>query len=94
MVILINRFRTEGKIGLKEQTPIAIENNICINGFHFSLIAIINHIGDTIRCGHYTTILVSNGKHYTCNDELITFTSAMDSFESNTAYMVFYKLVS
>ena len=71
-----------------------IQNNICIDGFRFSLIAIINHIGDTIRFGHYTTVLVSNGKHYTCNDELITFTSAMDSFESNTAYMVFYKLVS
>ena len=91
MVILINRFSTEGQIGHKDQTLISIENNICINGFPFSLIAIIHHIGTTIRSGHYTATIVSNGKFYTCNDDRI---SVKDSFESEGAYMVFYKLVS
>ena len=94
VVILINKFRTEGGICQKDQTPISIENNICINGFPFLLLAIIEHHGITIRSGHYTATLVSNGKLYTCDDNLISSTSATDSFESKTAYMVFYKLVS
>ena len=55
VVILINKFRTEGGICQKDQTPISIENNICINGFPFLLLAIIHHHGITIRSGHYTT---------------------------------------
>ena len=94
VVILINRFRTDGGIGHKDQTPISIENNIYIKGFPFLLFAIIHHHGITIRSGHYTAELVSNGKLYTCDDNFVSSTSAMDSFESKTAYMVFYKLVS
>ena len=94
VVILINKFRTDGGIGHKDQSPISIENNIYIKGFPFLLFAIIHHHGITIRSGHYTAQLVSNGKLYTCNDNFVSSTSAMDSFESKTAYMVFYKLVS
>ena len=65
--------------------------NIGRNLVLFSLIAIIHHIGTTIRSGHYTATIVSNGKFYTCNDDRI---SVKDSFESEGAYMVFYKLVS
>ena len=79
---------------IKTKLPFLLKTTSTLKAFPFLLFAIIHHHGITIRSGHYTAEQVSNGKLYTCNDNFVSSTSAMDSFESKTAYMVFYKLVS
>ena len=77
---------------LKEKTKLLVENEMKINEHVFIVSAIIHHHGSTIRAGHYTTSIINQNILYTCNDSSVTSATLVNVLESDSAYLVFYKL--
>ena len=92
-IILVNRFSFENGMDFKEQNTLQVENEIGINTHKFTLCAIIHHHGPTLRSGHYTSSIISHNVLYTCNDNSVSSAPMVDVMESNTAYIVFYRLL-
>ena len=92
LVIIIKRFSFENGMDFKEKTKLLVENDIKINEHVFILSAIIHHHGSTIRAGHYTTSIINQNILYTCNDSSVTSAMLVNVMESDSAYLVFYKL--
>lgn len=50
----------------------SIPSKVTVNGQNFAVVGIVNHVGGkSIKSGHYTTLILRNGKWYECNDNTI-----------------------
>jgi ubiquitin C-terminal hydrolase len=60
----------------------------------YTLRSVVNHIGSSASCGHYTADAVKQGEWIRCNDDYVT--KIPDSYTvenvASTAYMVLYEL--
>ena len=92
LVVTVNRFSFDNGKDFKEKTKLLVENEIKINEHVFILSAIIHHHGPTLRAGHYTTSIINHNILYTCNDSSVTSAMLVNVMESDSAYLVFYKL--
>lgn len=88
LMVVINRFDYTTARN-KNNYSICLDREILIASYQYNLIACINHHGDTITSGHYTSNIFYTGSAYICND--LQIKPLNYSGPSNSVYMVFYK---
>ena len=64
LIVQLNRFTGQKK----NENLVRGIFSVRINNISFRLVAIINHLGDSPKEGHYQTFLEENGKWFLCDD--------------------------
>ncbi|XP_054286992.1 ubiquitin carboxyl-terminal hydrolase 36-like isoform X2 [Macrosteles quadrilineatus] len=61
---------------------------------NYRLVSLVNHIGPSTNCGHYTAVgLASSGQFYLFDDSLVRLVST-HSVSGNNTYIIMYELTS
>jgi ubiquitin C-terminal hydrolase len=99
LVIFISRFETFNSMLIKKKNLIEFPFTIDINSItdtseqktEYKLISVINHLGNDIETGHYTTFALcdKDNKWYSYNDNLVKQISSYNII-TNNAYLLFY----
>ena len=93
-IILINRFQHLGDVVRKVHSTMYCSPIISLPGFAGELIAFIEHTGEGVTSGHYTSYVRSANSWFFCNDDRVSINNSDHIFHSNKSYILFYhKLV-
>lgn len=92
LIVSFKRYSTTDKIKTNVVLPLNIE--LGENRPHsYKLTSIINHHGDNLYSGHYTSILFKNEFMHSLNDESVNTSKIKGSPISSNAYIAFYSCV-
>lgn len=79
----------------KIKSLVKFDDILGIDGLKFALFAVVNHIGKTEKCGHYTTYTKdTKGSWYLCNDRTIDPVNFPSEVVTPEAYMLFYQVIT
>ena len=94
LIITIGRFENKHGILTKNRTLIPLDQQITSGPFNFRLQATIDHHGQFMSSGHYTTSVFCCSKVFYCNDGRVTIYNEDNIRDSHTVYIMIYKLVN
>lgn len=95
LTLVLNRFKNKSKI---HQNDVELSKQLTLTNFsssrgvvraNYNLVSVINHIGQNISSGHYTTIACSSSTFYEFDDSYVKRTDAINGCN---AYILFYEL--
>lgn len=99
LCVQLRRFSGEGT---KITDAIEISSELSLRKYFFTtqvsewkykLVAVVNHLGQSRKIGHYNTIVLKpNGEHYEFDDRTVRKVSS-NLVSGEAAYMLFYELV-
>ena len=89
LTILINRFEYS-RHSRKLKTSITIDKHLKIGSGTYDLCGFIEHHGDSLSSGHYTSKLFYSDSAYLCDDRYIKKFNHSTVINSKLAYLVFY----
>ena len=92
LIIIVNRFGNNGTT--KNKTLIPLDQHIKSGQFTFDLHAVIDHHGQLLSSGHYTASVICCNDIYYCNDDKITVCNKSNIRDSQTVYIMMYKLLN
>ena len=92
LIIIVNRFGNNGTT--KNKTLIPLDQHIKSGQFTFGLHAVIDHHGQLLSSGHYTASIICCNDVYYCNDDRITVCNKSNIRDSQTVYIMMYKLLN
>ena len=78
----------------KNKTLIPLDQHIKSGQFTFDLHAVIDHHGQLLSSGHYTASVICCNDIYYCNDDKITVCNKSNIRDSQTVYIMMYKLLN
>lgn len=87
-IFMFKRFNFQ--LGIKNNTPIRLYNNINIDNKYMRLVATINHFG-SLHNGHYVAQILRNNVWYMANDEVIC--ESNDVLNSTSLYVALYQIL-
>ena len=89
LTILLNRFEFLQNFR-KLKTNITINKHLNFDDGVYDLVGLIEHHGDTLSSGHYTSKLFYTDAAYNCDDHNISKFNNSIVLNSKLAYVVFY----
>jgi sentrin-specific protease 1 len=93
LAIQLVRFKpTVGNKVVKDFTKIGIDKYLLFNSMNYELSAVVCHIGDTIRSGHYVAFCkMESSKWKKFNDDVVTEDLDFRPEKNETEYLIFYE---
>jgi ubiquitin C-terminal hydrolase len=88
LIITLSRFNNMQK----NNTPIKIYKNICLENKKLKLVSTINHYGG-VRGGHYTASVINNDKWFLANDERISSLDINKCINGSFVYVCIYECI-
>ena len=93
LTILVNRFEYNRQ-SKKLKTSITIDKHLNIGSGFYNLCGFIEHHGDSLSSGHYTSRLFYSDSAYLCDDHYISKFNPSIDVNSKLAYLIFYARVN
>ena len=93
LTILVNRFEFVQR-SKKLKTSITIDKHLKIGSGFYSLCGFIEHHGNTLSSGHYTSRIFYSDSAYLCDDHYISKFNHSIDINSKLAYLVLYARVN
>lgn len=93
LIISLKRFTQQGQ-KIQSNYEILTElsfNNINIGQLNYKLKVIVNHVGNSLHSGHYTSIIINSGNYYYIDDDKIIQIQPIT--HSPIVYMFIYERV-
>lgn len=94
MMVVLNRFskrfKTNCDIKINDEVVVKTVTENGIRQWKYQLMSAINHIGQTYKTGHYTTIVRSGKEIFKFDDAKIR---SVQNISGSDAYILFYELV-
>ena len=100
--VLCVQLKRFNMMGGKNGTPVTLARNLNISNHvrwanqipvEYKLVSMINHVGSSANCGHYTSIAEgADGKFYSFDDAIVIPTTLQNALNGKSAYVIFYEM--
>ena len=78
-------------LGSKVMTPVALEDEVNVNGTKYTIHGAIVHQGSTVNIGHYVTYLKQDGSWFLHNDDKPTQKVELKQIDNRQTYVLIAK---
>ena len=78
-------------LGSKVMTPVALEDEVNVNGTKYTIHGAIVHRGITVNIGHYVTYLKQDGSWFLQNDDKPTQKVGLKQIDNRQTYVLIAK---